>query len=135
MGADGVQMGTRFLATEESSATNDYKQAVLGAKEEDINVRSRVRTLTLRPYGRTQNQETAKAPAMPRPLVLSIWIIAYWLSALSIYLRFRFASFKIPREHLLDYFLNISQEEAVGGLLHGYLCTGVAQCRCNLVPN
>jgi nitronate monooxygenase len=36
MGADGVQMGTRFLATEESSATAAYKEAVLGAKEEDI---------------------------------------------------------------------------------------------------
>jgi nitronate monooxygenase len=36
MGADGVQMGTRFLATEESSATDEYKQAVVNAKEEDI---------------------------------------------------------------------------------------------------
>ncbi|MBI4920008.1 nitronate monooxygenase [Candidatus Azambacteria bacterium] len=36
MGADGVQMGTRFLATEESSATPEYKQAVLSAKQEDI---------------------------------------------------------------------------------------------------
>ena len=36
MGADGVQMGTRFLMTEESSASGPYKQAVLNAKEEDI---------------------------------------------------------------------------------------------------
>jgi nitronate monooxygenase len=36
MGADGVQMGTRFLATEESSATDAYKQAVVQAKLEDI---------------------------------------------------------------------------------------------------
>jgi nitronate monooxygenase len=36
MGADGVQMGTRFLATEESSASSEYKSAVLRAKEEDI---------------------------------------------------------------------------------------------------
>jgi nitronate monooxygenase len=36
MGADGVQMGTRFLATEESSATAEYKQAVLNAKDSDI---------------------------------------------------------------------------------------------------
>lgn len=36
MGADGVQMGTRFLATEESSASPDYKQAVVKAKKEDI---------------------------------------------------------------------------------------------------
>lgn len=36
MGADGVQMGTRFLATEESSATEDYKRAVVKAGPEDI---------------------------------------------------------------------------------------------------
>ena len=36
MGADGVQMGTRFLATVESSASEEYKQAVLMAKDEDI---------------------------------------------------------------------------------------------------
>ncbi len=36
MGADGVQMGTRFLATEESSASSLYKKAVVDAKEEDI---------------------------------------------------------------------------------------------------
>jgi len=36
LGADGVQMGTRFLATEESSATPTYKQAVLDAGQDDI---------------------------------------------------------------------------------------------------
>lgn len=36
MGANGVQMGTRFLATEESSASDEYKNAVIAAKEEDI---------------------------------------------------------------------------------------------------
>jgi len=36
MGADGVQMGTRFLATEESSATPAYKEAVMKARKEDI---------------------------------------------------------------------------------------------------
>jgi nitronate monooxygenase len=36
LGADGVQMGTRFLATEESSATEAYKQAVVQATPEDI---------------------------------------------------------------------------------------------------
>jgi nitronate monooxygenase len=35
-GADGVQMGTRFLATEESSASPDYKRSVVSAKDEDI---------------------------------------------------------------------------------------------------
>jgi nitronate monooxygenase len=36
MGADGVQMGTRFLATEESSASAAYKEAVVRARDEDI---------------------------------------------------------------------------------------------------
>jgi nitronate monooxygenase len=36
LGADGVQMGTRFLATEESSASAAYKQAVLRARAEDM---------------------------------------------------------------------------------------------------
>ena len=36
MGASGVQMGTRFLATEESSASRQYKQAVIDASKEDI---------------------------------------------------------------------------------------------------
>jgi len=36
MGADGVQMGTRFLVAEECSATDAYKQAVIDAGKEDI---------------------------------------------------------------------------------------------------
>ncbi|MCE5312346.1 MAG: nitronate monooxygenase [Nitrospiraceae bacterium] len=36
MGAAGVQMGTRFLATHESSASDAYKQAVVEADDEDI---------------------------------------------------------------------------------------------------
>jgi nitronate monooxygenase len=36
MGADGVQMGTRFLVTEESSASDAYKKAVVESKEDDI---------------------------------------------------------------------------------------------------
>lgn len=35
LGADGVQMGTRFLASEESSAHPDYKQKVVEAGEGD----------------------------------------------------------------------------------------------------
>lgn len=41
MGAGGVQMGTRFLATEESSATADYKRAVVVSNDEDIVVADR----------------------------------------------------------------------------------------------
>jgi nitronate monooxygenase len=40
LGADGVQLGTRFLATQESSATAAYKEAVLRARPEDILVAS-----------------------------------------------------------------------------------------------
>jgi nitronate monooxygenase len=36
LGADGVQLGTRFLATEESSASASYKQAVVDAGRGDI---------------------------------------------------------------------------------------------------
>jgi nitronate monooxygenase len=36
LGADGVQMGTRFLATNESSASPAYKQAVVDAGKDDI---------------------------------------------------------------------------------------------------
>ena len=36
MGADGVQMGTRFVTTEECDASDAYKQAYLQAKKEDI---------------------------------------------------------------------------------------------------
>ncbi len=41
MGAAGVQMGTRFLATEESNASAAFKQAVVAAKDEDIVVAHR----------------------------------------------------------------------------------------------
>lgn len=36
LGADGVQVGTRFVTTEECDAPLVYKQAYIGAKEEDI---------------------------------------------------------------------------------------------------
>ncbi|MEH0020051.1 MAG: nitronate monooxygenase [Desulfobacter sp.] len=36
MGYSAVQMGTRFIATEECTAHDDYKQAILEAGEEDI---------------------------------------------------------------------------------------------------
>lgn len=36
MGADGVQMGTRFLVAEECSASDAYKQAVIDAGKDDI---------------------------------------------------------------------------------------------------
>jgi len=51
MGAKGVQMGTRFLATVESSATPTYKQAVISAKKEDILVVSHPDILPASPCG------------------------------------------------------------------------------------
>ncbi|TAH72132.1 MAG: nitronate monooxygenase [Anaerolineaceae bacterium] len=38
LGADGVQMATRFVVTEECDASNEFKQAYLSAKKEDIEV-------------------------------------------------------------------------------------------------
>lgn len=36
MGADGVQMATRFVTTKECDASDEYKNAYINAKEEDI---------------------------------------------------------------------------------------------------
>ncbi len=36
LGADGVQMGTRFVATEECDASLDFKQSYVNAREEDM---------------------------------------------------------------------------------------------------
>ncbi|OQX75084.1 MAG: 2-nitropropane dioxygenase [Campylobacteraceae bacterium 4484_4] len=36
LGADGVQLGTRFIATEECDASDAFKQVLIDAKEEDI---------------------------------------------------------------------------------------------------
>ena len=36
LGASGVQMGTRFVCTKECDVSNEFKQAYLDAKEEDI---------------------------------------------------------------------------------------------------
>lgn len=38
LGADGVQMATRFVATEECDAHENYKQAYINAKEEDLQI-------------------------------------------------------------------------------------------------
>lgn len=42
MGYAGVQMGTRFIATEECNAHPDYKQAIVRATEEDIVLTERI---------------------------------------------------------------------------------------------
>lgn len=38
LGADGVQIGTRFIATEECDADIEFKNAVINAKKEDIEI-------------------------------------------------------------------------------------------------
>ena len=38
LGADGVQMGTRFVTTKECDADEDYKQSYIKAKKEDIKI-------------------------------------------------------------------------------------------------
>lgn len=38
LGADGVQIASRFVATEECDASDEYKQAYIDAKEEDIKI-------------------------------------------------------------------------------------------------
>ncbi len=38
MGASGVQMGTRFVATEECDAADDFKQAFVQAEKEDLTI-------------------------------------------------------------------------------------------------
>ncbi len=42
MGCAGVQMGTRFLATQESGAGEEYKKLIVESSEEDIELASRV---------------------------------------------------------------------------------------------
>ncbi|MFH1178632.1 MAG: nitronate monooxygenase [bacterium] len=51
MGASGVQMGTRFLVTEESSATKEYKDAVIAAGKDDITVVSYPDSIPSSPCG------------------------------------------------------------------------------------
>lgn len=38
LGASGVQIGTRFIATNECDASDTYKQVIINAKEEDIRI-------------------------------------------------------------------------------------------------
>ncbi|OQY10585.1 MAG: nitronate monooxygenase [Marinitoga sp. 4572_148] len=38
LGADGVQMGTRFIATEECDASIEFKKAIINATDEDVTI-------------------------------------------------------------------------------------------------
>jgi len=57
LGADGVQMGTRFLASKECDINEDYKTAVLNATDEDIIT---VAEFTGRPVRLIKNELTEK---------------------------------------------------------------------------
>jgi len=57
LGADGVQMGTRFLASKECDVNEDYKKAVLNATDEDIIT---VAEFTGRPVRLIKNELTEK---------------------------------------------------------------------------
>ncbi len=54
LGADGINMGTRFLATKEAPVHDNVKQAILAAKETDTR-------LVLRPLGNTERVLNNKA--------------------------------------------------------------------------
>lgn len=47
IGYEGVQMGTRFIATRECTAHEDYKKAILNATEKDIVITDRVTGVSL----------------------------------------------------------------------------------------
>lgn len=47
LGYDAVQMGTRFIATNECSEKEDYKQAIINAEEKDIVLTERVTGIPL----------------------------------------------------------------------------------------
>lgn len=42
LGADGVQIGTRFIATPEATASDDYKKAIISSAPEDIVMTRRI---------------------------------------------------------------------------------------------
>ncbi len=48
LGAEGIQMGTRFLATREGTLHDNYKKALLGAKDSDTTVTGRTTGLQFR---------------------------------------------------------------------------------------
>ena len=50
-GADAVQIGTRFLATEESGATTEYKNAIVSCLESDITIAHNIHNTPGSPSG------------------------------------------------------------------------------------
>jgi len=63
LGADGVQMGTRFLATKEAKIPEGYKKRILSARDEDLEV---VLSFTGHPLRVIKNKLSEKLLAMER---------------------------------------------------------------------
>ena len=47
LGYAGIQMGTRFIASQECTASNNYKKAILTANEKDIVLTERITGVAL----------------------------------------------------------------------------------------
>jgi nitronate monooxygenase len=75
MGYDGVQMGTRFIATKECSEKPDYKQAIVNTDEKDIILTERVTGIPLSVI-RTPYVEKIGTKISP----LSRWLFKYPLT-------------------------------------------------------
>ena len=63
LGADGVQMGTRFLATKEAKIPEGYKKRILSARDEDLEV---VLSFTGHPLRVIKNKLSEKLLAMEK---------------------------------------------------------------------
>lgn len=63
LGADGVQMGTRFLVSKECQAHEKYKQAIIDASDEDVTVAAR---FTGYPVRGIKNKLTEKVEKMEK---------------------------------------------------------------------
>lgn len=66
LGYSGVQMGTRFIATKECSAHEDYKKAILTAREKDIILTEKITGV---PVSIINTNYMKKKGAKPNPLV------------------------------------------------------------------
>ena len=63
LGADGVQMGTRFLATKEAKIPEGYKKRILSARDEDLEV---ILSFTGHPLRVIKNKLSEKLLAMEK---------------------------------------------------------------------
>ncbi|MDK2957635.1 MAG: nitronate monooxygenase [Desulfovibrionales bacterium] len=71
LGAAGCQMGTRFVATEECDASDNFKQSYLAAKKEDIQIIQSPVGLPGRAIANCLTREAAKGSRMPGRCLLN----------------------------------------------------------------